>query len=282
MSDTEMWQVICVTGPVSLDEIDDVLTEALDPPLSYTLFPDPSGGMRIEAYYDHQPDGFPIDGDLTISEMEQRDWVAESQAALPAIRIGRLHIRGGFDQAPPLPYIDLVVEAGQAFGTGRHESTSGCLHLLQQILRTRSVKTVLDVGTGAGILGIAAARLAPVSVIGSDIDPIAVRVAVENAALNKVPHATRWVTAPGTRHPLIQQQGPYDLVFANILAGPLVSMAGDISAQVAPGGSLVLAGLLNVQENWVLGRYRAAGLQVAECWRKNGWSAVHLIRSGGR
>ena len=277
-----MWQVICVTGSVTLDEIDDVLTEAVDPPLSYTLFPDPSGGMRIEAYFDHRPDGFPVDGETEILPVAQRDWVAESQAALPAIRIGRLHIRGGFDVPPPAPFIDLVVEAGQAFGTGRHESTTGCLHLLQEILRTRPVKTVLDVGTGAGILGIAAARLAPVSVIGSDIDPIAVRVAVENAALNRVPHATRWVTAPGTRHPLIAEQGPYDLVFANILAGPLVNMALDISAQVAPGGSLVLAGLLNTQENWVLGRYRNAGLRVADIWRRNGWSAVHLTRSRGR
>lgn len=273
--ETGYWQVVTLTTLPGLAEIEELLG---DIPLSTSVFKSDDGGWRVEAIVEDRPVSWPLPGETTMEPLIQQDWVAQSQAALPAIRLGRIHIRGGWDSPPPPNYIDLVIEAGQAFGTGRHESTSGCLIMLQRLARRRRVHRVLDVGTGAGILAIATARLTAARAMGTDIDRKSVEVARENAWINETPHRCRFTFADGVNNGLVQGNAPYDLVFANILARPLVSMAAGISAQVARGGDLVLAGLLTRQVPMILARYRLEGLQLAEEWRQNGWSVLRLHR----
>lgn len=273
--DTGYWQIITLTSLSDPDEIEALLG---DLPLSTSVFKADDGRWRVEAIVEEKPDEWPLPGETTIEPLIQQDWVAQSQAALPAIRLGRFHIRGGWDTPPSVNYIDLVIEAGQAFGTGRHESTSGCLIMLQRLAHRRRIRRVLDVGTGAGILAIAAARLTSASAIGTDIDRKSVDVARENAWINETLQRCRFAPADGVNSNLVRNGAPYDLVFANILARPLVSMAAGVSAQVASGGDLVLAGLLTRQVPMVMARYRLEGLQLAEEWRQNGWSVLRLHR----
>lgn len=273
--ETGYWQVVTLTTLGSLDEIEERLG---DLPLSTSVFKADDGCWRVEAIVEDRPRDWPLPGETTVEPLIQQDWVAQSQAALPAIRLGRFHIRGGWDTPPPANFIDLIIEAGQAFGTGRHESTSGCLLMLQRLARRRQIVRVLDVGTGAGILAIAAARLSAARAIGTDIDRKSVEVAQENAWINEAHHRCRFAPADGVNANLIRHSAPYDLVFANILARPLVSMAAGVSAQVAPGGDLILAGLLTRQVPMIMARYRLEGLQLAEEWRQNGWSVLRLHR----
>lgn len=273
--ETGYWQVITLTSVSSLDEIEDLLG---DLPLSTSVFKADGGQWRVEAIVEDRPHAWPLPGETTVEPLIQQDWVAQSQAALPAIRLGRFHIRGGWDTPPPPNYIDLVIEAGQAFGTGRHESTSGCLLMLQRLARRRPIRKVLDVGTGAGILAIAAARLTSAQAIGTDIDRKSVEVARENAWINEALHRCRFAAADGVNTNLIRQSAAYDLVFANILARPLVAMCGGIASQVAPGGDLVLAGLLTRQVPMIMARYRLEGLKLSEEWRQNEWSVLRLHR----
>jgi ribosomal protein L11 methyltransferase len=273
--DTGYWQVVTVTSLTGLVEIDEALG---DLPLSTSVFKTDDGRWRVEAIVEDRPVEWPLPGETTIEPLIQQDWVAQSQAALPAIRLERFHVRGGWDTPPPANYLDLVIEAGQAFGTGRHESTSGCLIMLQRLARRRRIRNVLDVGTGAGILAIAAARLTGASAIGTDIDRKSVEVAQENAWINESLHRCRFTPADGVNSGLVRSNAPYDLVFANILARPLVAMAAGISTQVVPGGDLILAGLLTRQVPMIMSRYRLEGLQRAEEWRQNGWSVLRLHR----
>lgn len=277
--ETGYWQVVTLTSLAGLDEIDEALG---DLPLSTSVFKADNGQWRVEAIVEDRPADWPLPGDTTIQPLIQQDWVAQSQAALPAIRLGRFHIRGGWDSPPPANYIDLVIEAGQAFGTGRHESTSGCLLMLQRIARQRTVRHVLDVGTGAGILAIAAARLTGAATVGTDIDHRSVEVARENAWINDVRQRCRFAPADGVNSELVRTGSPFDLVFANILARPLVAMAAGITNQVRPGGDLVLAGLLTRQVPMIMSRYRLEGLKLAEEWRQNEWSVLRLHRPGTR
>lgn len=273
------WQVITLTD---LPDMQAVETALGDLPLSTSVFRAEDGRWRVAAILDHEPDlaHWPLPGDSEAAPLEMRDWVAESQAALPALDIGRFHVRGGWDRPAITGRIDLVIEAGQAFGTGRHESTEGCLVLLQQLARQRRVRRVLDVGTGAGILAIAAARLTGARCVGTDIHAISVTVAIENAELNDAKHLTRFAVADGTRHRLVRDGGPYDLVFANILARPLAEMSRMIAGQVASGGDLILAGILTRQVPMVLSRYCPLGLKLVTHHRRNEWSVLRLSRHG--
>ncbi|WP_417517198.1 50S ribosomal protein L11 methyltransferase [Minwuia sp.] len=273
--ETGYWQVVTLTDLSGLDEIEACLG---DLPVSTSVFKADGGRWRVEAIVEDRPEVWPLPGETEISPLIQQDWVAQSQAALPALRIGRFHIRGGWDTPPPTGLIDLVIEAGQAFGTGRHESTSGCLIMLQRTARRRRIHNVLDVGTGAGILAIAAARLTNATALGTDIDRRSVEVARENAELNDAKHLCRFFHADGVRQRIVTDRQPFDLVFANILARPLVSMADGIAAQVASGGDLILAGLLTRQVPMIMSRYRLEGLQLMEEWRQNEWSVLRLHR----
>ena len=246
---------------------------------------------RVEAYYATSPDmealaealsAGGLSGDALVEEpLPEVDWVAESLKGLEPVSAGRFFIHGSHDRyRRPVAGISVEIDAGVAFGTGHHGTTQGCLLAMERIARIRRPRSVLDVGTGTGVLAIAAARLWRVSVIASDIDPVAVRTARENARRNGAAPFIRFLAAPGTRHPEIRRDAPYDLVLANILAGPLMRMAEDLARCTAPGGRVVLSGLLRGQENAVLARFMAHGLQPVGRIRLGEWSTLLLARGG--
>ena len=202
-------------------------------------------------------------------------WLARSYAAFPEQLIGqRFAVRGTHLTGAPTPNrITLTLDAGLAFGSGEHGSTRGCLVALEVVARRRPQR-ILDIGTGSGILAMAAARLLNRAVLATDIEPWAVRVAGENAALNGVAHLVVARLADGWRDPLVRGHGPYDLVFANILARPLCLMACDLALHLAPGGRAILAGLLANQARWVLAAHRMHGLRLERMLPQGGWTTI--------
>jgi ribosomal protein L11 methyltransferase len=212
--------------------------------------------------------------------LEMRDWVAEIQAEFPPLKEGRFYIHGSHVPPRQRPVISLQVNAGNAFGTGEHETTRGCLHLLDRMAALRNPPSrVFDLGCGTAILAMAAQKLWPSSrVVASDIDAVSVHVARENAKENGC-HAIDFYTAAGFRHPSLINAPPFELIIANILANPLIMLAGDMCRHLAPGGVLILSGLLNRQEKAVLNAYHARGLQLQQTYRNNGWSALKLVKA---
>lgn len=207
------------------------------------------------------------------------DWVAESQKALPPVRAGRFFVFGSHVTGPPPPgTIPIRIDAGQAFGTGHHESSQGCLIALSELARRGRPRRSLDLGCGSGVLAIAMAKLWAVPVIACDLDPIAVRVARANARLNGVGGRLRVVQGDGFHRLPVLAGRPYDLIAANILAGPLCRMAAALRRSLAPGGIAILAGLLRNQERAVLARYRAQGMRPVRQIRLGEW--VTLVLAG--
>jgi ribosomal protein L11 methyltransferase len=202
-------------------------------------------------------------------------WLARTYASFPEQLIGeRFAVRGTHLTGPRTPNrITLTLDAGLAFGTGEHGSTRGCLLALEAAARRRP-RRILDVGTGSGILAMAAARLLNRAVLATDIEPWAVRVASENAALNGVANLVTARLADGWTDPLVRGHGPYDLVFANILARPLCLMARDLALHLEPGGTAILAGLLANQARWVLAAHRAHGLRLERMLLQGPWMTI--------
>ncbi len=217
---------------------------------------------------------------IVITELENRDWIAQSLAGLPPIAAGRFFVAGahGLDRAPRAA-IRLHIEAGQAFGTGHHETTFSCLLALDILARRRRFRHVLDLGCGTGVLAMAAAKLWRRNVMASDIDPLAMRVARENARRNGLAAHVRPVTAAGFGHPDIAAAAPYDLVLANILARPLMRLAKPMARHLAPGGYVILSGLLRGQEAAVRSAYRSQGLFLARRFLRNEWSTLLLYKT---
>ncbi len=211
--------------------------------------------------------------------LSDRDWVTASLRELPAVTAERVIVRGAHVPMPSQGgQIHLLVEAGLAFGTGHHETTRGCLLALQRLERAglRPHK-ILDVGTGTGVLAMAAAKLFPCPVMASDIDAVSVGFARETLKNNGL-HHIRLLHAPGTSHPEILRQQPFGLVVANILANPLIAMAGDLTKATAPGGRLVLAGLLHWQFRRVLSAYQSHGMVLEHRHKEGDWSVLTLKR----
>ncbi len=219
---------------------------------------------------------------LERSETPAEGWLARSYAGFPEQRIGRrFAIRG--THLPPLAVpgrITLLLDAGLAFGSGEHGSTSGCLQALEHVAHRRP-RRLLDMGTGSGILAIAAARLLLRPVLATDIEPWSVRVARENAALNGVAQRVRPVRADGWHDARVRAAGPYDLVFANILARPLCVMARDLATHLAPGGTAILSGLLTNQARAVLAAHRRQGLRLDRVIVVGAWATLVLRRAAG-
>ena len=277
---------------------------ALDePPVLVTSERD-GGAWRLDAYFPAEPG----EGDLAllralapsgagagaaVAPVADEDWVSLSQQGLEPIRAGRflVHTRAHAGAAPE-GAVALQIEAGRAFGTGHHETTAGCLLALEGLKRGgASFANVADVGTGTGLLAFAALRLWPAArAIASDIDPVAVEVARDNAAANGVALGRargrlELVAAAGLDHPRLRARAPYDLVLANILAGPLVELAPSLAAALATGGRLVLAGLLSHQAPAVAAAYRRRGLGLERRLERGEWPTLVMRkrrRSGRR
>lgn len=222
---------------------------------------------------------------ITIEELPPTDWVTLSQQGTPPIRAGRFHVHTPEHPADP-EAIDFVIPASQAFGTGQHRTTAGCLEMLGAMKASgMRARRVADIGTGTGLLGFAALALWPRAEITlSDIDPVCVEVVEDNARLNDIVMGPMqgeavMVVAAGMDHPLLKVRGPYDLLIANILAGPLVELAPDFARAVVPGGSLLLAGLLaGEQEAAVKRAMRRAGFRMAARLERGDWAILWLRR----
>ncbi len=222
--------------------------------------------------------GIPVP-DITVEELADRDWVAESQASLHPIPAGRFFLHGGHDRDTRRAGChNIEIDAGQAFGTGHHGTTLGCLLALTNVLKLYRPSKTLDVGCGTGVLAIAAALHEKRKVVATDIDPVAIRVTLENARKNAVSPMLSTVVAAGLDHPAIQASGPYDLILANILAAPLKRLAPGIRKAARPGARAILSGLLPHQEARILSAYRDQGLSLETRYRNSGWSTLVVKR----
>jgi ribosomal protein L11 methyltransferase len=243
---------------------------------------------RLDAYFDGEPAPALVGRvrELAASggwsraqpaPLADQDWVTLSQAGLEPIREGRFVIHTAAHPAQaPAGGRAFRVEAGQAFGTGHHATTAGCLAMLDGLADRRFAR-VIDLGTGTGLLAFAARHLWPdAGVTATDIDPVAIAVAAENAAANAVDDV-RLLVADGTGDPAIAAGGPYDLIVANILAGPLIAMAPEVAAVAAPGATIVLAGLLAGQRAAVAAAYAACGCTEDAALVRGDWPVLRLM-----
>jgi ribosomal protein L11 methyltransferase len=261
---------------------------------SVALFGEPGSEWTIEGFSRRPPDrpalemalalafagsGLPPSA-ASIEPLAPRDWLADNVAAFPPFRLGRWWIRGsGAAGAVPGGVIELRLDAGAAFGSGRHASTAGCLQVLDR-LPPPAPRRVLDLGSGSGILAIAAARRWRCGVVAADIDPLAVAVTAANARANGVAPLVTAVAADGFAHPRIVAAAPYDLIVANILARPLRRLARQVAANLAPSGTVVLAGFVAADGRSVAAPYRALGLCARRSLDLEGWRTLIMERCG--
>ncbi|WP_404480707.1 50S ribosomal protein L11 methyltransferase [Novosphingobium sp. BL-52-GroH] len=249
---------------------------------------------QLEAWLDHKPtradkaaiaalfaDGAP---ELTVEKLPDTDWLVASQDGLEPIRAGRFHVHTPDHQAiDEAGVFDFAIPASQAFGTGQHATTAGCLAMLTHMkAQGLVIRNCADIGTGTGLLAFAALKLWPRALAtASDIDAVCVGVVDDNAQANGVAMGAGrgqlvMTVADGMEHPVLEARGPYDLILANILAGPLVSLAPDFGKALVPGGHLLLAGLLETQEAAVRAACRKAGLRLAARLVNGDWSILWL------
>jgi ribosomal protein L11 methyltransferase len=220
--------------------------------------------------------------DFAVARVEDRDWVAQVRAELTPVEAGRFVVYGSHDrERVAANRVRLEIEAAQAFGTGHHATTQGCLTALDRLVRRGLVaRRVADIGGGTGVLAMAAASVWPAAAVAGDIDPLATATARENVAANGLGGRVACVTAAGFRHPRLRAGAPYGLVFANILAGPLRRLAPDVAAHQAPGGVAILSGILARQAPGVTAVYRAWGYAPEAPVRIGEWVTLVLRRPG--
>ena len=251
-----------------------------NPPVLVADEPDASrpDEWLIHAYFDHPPEEHELDalqrlgsGQVRVEQLGEADWVTMSQAGLQPIRAGRFYVHTPMYRSVPPGTVPFEIDAGLAFGTGQHATTAGCLEALDRLEQSGAkFRNIADVGTGTGLLAFAALALwLEAKCIATDIDPIAVDVARDNAAINhvKLGHGAGELllaVADGMDSPMLAARAPFDLLIANILAGPLIELAPDFAKAVAPGGSVVLAGLLDTQADSVGRAYEEQGLRVVD------------------
>ena len=251
-----------------------------------------TGAWRLEAYFSEEPDAEmirelirPLVGDradeAAFETIDQQDWVRASLEGLKPVRAGRFLVHGGHDRHHVRPNdLAIEIEAALAFGTGHHGTTLGCLRALVAEMKQRRPARILDVGTGTGILGFAAARALRIPVVAGDLDPEAVTTARDNARLNGLGPLMRLYHAPGVRHALANRPRGFDVVFANILARPLKRLAPSLTAVVADHGVLILSGLIERDVPGVLSTYRHRGFHLARSGVIEGWATLVLRRGG--
>ena len=258
--------------------------------LAVSLFEAPGDGWDVYAYFENEIDAADIadvidaadarSAHIVVEPVPDENWVAVSQAGLPPVVASRFLVHGSHDRAVGRHKRDAIeIDAGEAFGTAHHATTLGCLLAIDRLTRGRPFRRVLDLGCGSGVLAIAAARVQPkAAIIASDFDTEAVRVASENVRKNGLAARIAVVPALGLDHTALRRRAPFDLVIANILAEPLISMAQRLAGVIPPRGVVVLSGILHSQAAAVLAAYAAAGFARIRTERLNGWVTLTLRR----
>lgn len=257
-------------------------------PVSWSESPD-RDGWQVEAYWE----GFDAATEgairaealsaglaqaLVVEELPDIDWATKTLEGLRPVRAGRFVVHGSHDSDKPRANeIALKIDAAQAFGTGHHGTTAGCLEALLRLHKARNIRSALDLGTGTGVLAIAIAKLWKIPVIASDVDPVAVQIAAANARINRVAGGFTAVVAAGFRHPLLRD-GDFDLIIANILARPLARLAPDIARHLVGDGVVVLSGMLPPQRAEILAAYGAQRLRHRRSLYRDGWLTLVLSR----
>ncbi len=269
----------------------DLFPDSSDPPVLVADEPDESkpDEWLIHAYFEHQPDAQELyklralgSGEVHVEQLGEADWVTMSQAGLQPIRAGRFYVHTPMYRSAPPGALSFEIDASLAFGTGQHATTAGCLAALDKLEREGSrFANIADIGTGTGLLAFAALSLWPEAKgIATDIDAVAIDVARENAAINhvKLGHGAGELllaVADGMDSPMLATRSPFDLIIANILAGPLIELAPEFARSLTRGGTVVLAGLLDTQADRVIVAYDKLGLSVQD--RGNGeWPVLVL------
>jgi ribosomal protein L11 methyltransferase len=256
------------------------LAGGVSAPVIVSEEPDPSrpDDWLIHAYFEHEPDEADLQrlrelgsGEPRLEQLGEADWVTMSQSGLQPIRAGRFFVHTPMNRARPPGAIAFEIDAGLAFGTGQHETTAGCLEALDRLEREGArFANIADIGTGTGLLAFAALELWPeAKCIATDVDAVAIEVARENAAINRVPlgHGAGELlcaVADGMDSAMLAARAPFDLIIANILAGPLIDLAPSFAVSLAPGGTIILAGLLATQADSVIEAYAAEGCSLVK------------------
>jgi ribosomal protein L11 methyltransferase len=287
-----LWRLgVTVPDERAADAVAGLLGEVADAVTAFELAP--RGAWLVQGFVDGRPDLAPIEAGLALvagalgiaepalelEKLDEIDWLKLNQESFPPLAIGRFFVHGGHVAAPPpAGSIGLQIDAATAFGTGEHPTTEGCLRALDRLARRGRRRRVLDMGTGTGILAIAAARLWAIPVLACDIDRHSVRVASENVRINGVAPWVSCRAGDGFATPAVRRGAPYDLIFANILARPLVRMARSLAGTLSPGGFAILSGLLAAQEPSVAAAYRAQGLMLSRRLAIRGWHTLVFER----
>lgn len=293
---SESWKIVfaCTKQEAEAITVDIPALETFDPPpLLVSNEPDPARPeeWEIEVYVEGEPTAelinalealLPHSPAPRIERIEDADWVTISQAWLEPLRIGRFHVHtAAHADTIPTDAVSFHIEASRAFGTGHHETTTGCLELLDQLERSgASFAEIADIGTGTGLLAFGARTLWPQArILASDLDPVSIDVVRENMAVNAIPaDAITLVVADGVDAPAITQRAPFDLLIANILAGPLIELAPSFAEVIAPGATVILAGLLATQEGSVLEAYARFELDIQARLQHGDWPILALRR----
>ncbi|MGB8274948.1 MAG: 50S ribosomal protein L11 methyltransferase [Alphaproteobacteria bacterium] len=261
-----------------------------------TVVPDSSGTARVEGIAVTRPDPGLLDVAVALAavsigvaepkaevrSLAPADWLEATRRAFPPIRAGRYFLYGShFEGRVPAGLVGLAIDAGTAFGSGRHESTQGCLLALDRVAKRFRVRRALDVGSGSGVLALAIAKTWRAKVIACDVDPEAVRVTRSNAKRNGAAAFVRACVSDGVTAAAARRGAPYDLVTANILTRPLIRMARGLAALLAPGGVMVLSGMLGIEGKEVLSAYRGEGLKLLSRIDVGDWCTLILGRGAG-
>lgn len=278
---TVCWKARAVLPKHEAHRLSDAL-EQLEPSPVVSAFELGERGLwEVEAFFAVEPDeqalanqfGVP----MRVIPIQDENWVARALDGLPPVETDRFFLYGSHDASTVPPNkIGLKIEASYAFGTGHHGTTRGCLLALEHLVKRRSFDNALDLGCGTGVLGMAFARLLRRPVVATDIDPLATLKSVENARINRAGPNMRIETANGFRSQLIADNAPYDLIFANILAGPLMRLMPGIWRNTAPGGNVILSGILDEQALGICSIARSFGFKVLRRSALEGWITLIL------